>query len=130
MPSHGGSRKKCGAGGRRTRNDEKPGGFHERQPRQLSGPARDIDSPGPAEGAGPGHWTPPRTSSEGGAPMGEGDEGYGEWQELVGAALLGTDRRRGGGPAGSPEALLDAAAVHTVRRRAGLRPAGARPRPE
>ncbi|MFD9106146.1 hypothetical protein ACFVZN_34375 [Streptomyces virginiae] len=37
--------------------------------------------------------------------MGEGDEGYGEWQELVGAALLGTDRRRGGGPAGSPEAL-------------------------
>ncbi len=62
--------------------------------------------------------------------MGEGDEGYGEWQELVGAALLGTDRRRAGGPAGSPEALLDAAAVHAVRRRAGLRPAGARPRPE
>ncbi|APU41776.1 hypothetical protein BSL84_20420 [Streptomyces sp. TN58] len=70
------------------------------------------------------------TSSEGGAPMGEGDEGYGEWQELVGAALLGTDRRRGGGPAGSPEALLDAAAVHAVRRRAGLRPAVAGPRPE
>ncbi|MFI5543189.1 DUF5691 domain-containing protein [Streptomyces sp. NPDC051815] len=63
--------------------------------------------------------------------MGKGDEGYGEWQELVGAALLGTDRRRGGGPAGSPEALLDAAAVHTVRRRAGLRPGPAadRPRP-
>ncbi|MFB6695827.1 hypothetical protein ACFCX3_35450, partial [Streptomyces virginiae] len=48
--------------------------------------------------------------------MGEGDEGYGEWQELVGAALLGTDRRRAGGPAGSPEALLDAAAVQAVRR--------------
>ncbi|MFE2170475.1 hypothetical protein ACFXB3_36245, partial [Streptomyces sp. NPDC059447] len=58
------------------------------------------------------------------------DEGYGEWEELVGAALLGTDRRRGGGPAGSPEALLDAAAVHAVRRRAGLRPAEAGPRPE
>ncbi|MEU5148085.1 DUF5691 domain-containing protein [Streptomyces yangpuensis] len=62
--------------------------------------------------------------------MSEGDEGHGEWQELVGAALLGTDRRRGTGPAGSPGALLDAAAVHTVRRRAGLRPATARPRPE
>ncbi|OKK20927.1 hypothetical protein AMK16_11055 [Streptomyces sp. CB00455] len=55
---------------------------------------------------------------------------YGDWEELVGAALLGTDRRRGAGPAGSPQALLDAAAVHTVRRRAGLRPAGAGPRPE
>ncbi|UUU40425.1 DUF5691 domain-containing protein [Streptomyces sp. NBC_00162] len=62
--------------------------------------------------------------------MGKGDEEYGDWEELVGAALLGTDRRRGGGPAGSPEALLDAAAVHTVRRRAGLRPAGAGSRPE
>ncbi|MFD6974597.1 hypothetical protein ACFWBA_40925, partial [Streptomyces sp. NPDC059949] len=62
--------------------------------------------------------------------MGKGDEGYGEWEELVGAALLGTGRRRGGGPAGSPEALLDAAAVHTVRRRAGLRPAAAGPRPQ
>ncbi|MFI5620612.1 DUF5691 domain-containing protein [Streptomyces sp. NPDC051567] len=63
--------------------------------------------------------------------MGKADEGYGTWEELVGAALLGTDRRRGTGPAGSPEALLDAAAVHTVRRRAGLRPgpAGARPEP-
>ncbi|MFG2712740.1 DUF5691 domain-containing protein [Streptomyces goshikiensis] len=49
----------------------------------------------------------------------------GDWEELVGAALLGTERRRG-----SPEALLDAAAVQTVRRRAGLRPAEAGPRPE
>ncbi|WP_030871239.1 DUF5691 domain-containing protein [Streptomyces sp. NRRL S-37] len=56
------------------------------------------------------------------------------WEELVTTALLGTDRRT---PAGSapgadaPSALLDAAAVATVRRRAGLRPARAaeRPRP-
>ncbi|MET9882177.1 DUF5691 domain-containing protein [Streptomyces sp. NPDC006430] len=53
------------------------------------------------------------------------ETGYGEWEELVGAALLGTERRRG-----SPTALLDAAAVQTVRRRAGLRPAEAGPRPE
>lgn len=57
--------------------------------------------------------------------MGMGDEEYGDWEGLVGAALLGTERRQG-----SPEALLDAAAVQTVRRRAGLRPAGAAPRPE
>ncbi|MEU7551323.1 DUF5691 domain-containing protein [Streptomyces sp. NPDC044571] len=53
------------------------------------------------------------------------DSGYGNWDELVGAALLGTERRQG-----SPGALLDAAAVHTLRRRAGLRPAQAGPRPE
>ncbi|MGP3688016.1 DUF5691 domain-containing protein [Streptomyces sp. IBSNAI002] len=62
--------------------------------------------------------------------MGKRDEGYGDWEELVAAALLGTGRRRGGGPAGSPQALLDAAAVHTVRRRAGLRPAEAGPLPD
>ncbi|MFJ7151897.1 DUF5691 domain-containing protein [Streptomyces sp. NPDC100445] len=49
------------------------------------------------------------------------------------AALLGTDRRAPacatpGRPA--PVALLDAAALATVRRRAGLRPAPAAPRPE
>ncbi|WP_251071235.1 DUF5691 domain-containing protein [Streptomyces sp. ISL-43] len=53
------------------------------------------------------------------------DEALGDWEELVGAALLGTDRRQG-----SPEELLGAAAVQTVRRRAGLRPAEAGPRPE
>ncbi|MFD9306056.1 hypothetical protein ACFWCB_25960, partial [Streptomyces sp. NPDC060048] len=53
------------------------------------------------------------------------EEALGDWEELVGAALLGTDRRQG-----SPEALLGAAAVQTVRRRAGLRPAEAGPRPE
>ncbi|KPI14390.1 hypothetical protein OK074_8660 [Actinobacteria bacterium OK074] len=48
-------------------------------------------------------------------------------------ALLGTDRRTPAGlPPGTetPVALLDAAAVETVRRRAGLRPARAAARPE
>jgi Family of unknown function (DUF5691) len=56
------------------------------------------------------------------------------WEELVTTALLGTDRRppAGTGPASrdAPVALLDAAAVETVRRRAGLRPARAARRPE
>ncbi|MBM7437148.1 DUF5691 domain-containing protein [Streptomyces sp. HB132] len=49
------------------------------------------------------------------------------WEDLVTSALLGTDRRplrMGDGAAAGPAALLDAAAVHTVRRRAALRPAG------
>ncbi|WP_446035029.1 DUF5691 domain-containing protein, partial [Streptomyces olivaceus] len=50
------------------------------------------------------------------------------WEALVTSALLGTDRRTppgsGHGP-GAPEALLDAAAAETVRRRAGVRPARA-----
>lgn len=52
------------------------------------------------------------------------------WEELVTSALLGTDRRTP--PADimvpgkeAPLALLDAAALHTVRRRAGLLPAPA-----
>ncbi|MEU7413242.1 DUF5691 domain-containing protein [Streptomyces sp. NPDC042638] len=55
------------------------------------------------------------------------------WEELVTTALLGTDRRA---PAhavpgrAAPLALLDAAAVATVRRRAGLRPARPAARPE
>ncbi|MEU3468376.1 DUF5691 domain-containing protein [Streptomyces sp. NPDC006687] len=59
--------------------------------------------------------------------MGNADEGYAEadWEELVTAALLGTERR-----GGTPEALLDAAAVRTLRRRAGLRPAPAARLPE
>ncbi|MGW4037516.1 DUF5691 domain-containing protein [Streptomyces sp. NPDC004778] len=56
------------------------------------------------------------------------------WEELVTSALLGTDRRppapRGGPvPADAPAALLDAAALHTVRRRAGLLPAVPEARP-
>ncbi|MFD5447753.1 DUF5691 domain-containing protein [Streptomyces sp. NPDC127100] len=58
----------------------------------------------------------------------------GAWEELVTSALLGTQRRtpRGLEPGReAPAALLDAAAVETVRRRAGLSPARAarRPRP-
>ncbi|MGY6025599.1 DUF5691 domain-containing protein [Streptomyces spinosirectus] len=57
----------------------------------------------------------------------------GAWEELVTTALLGTERRTppGGAPGReAPVALLDAAAVETVRRRAGLRPARAAGRPE
>ncbi|QKW11084.1 hypothetical protein HUT18_22280 [Streptomyces sp. NA04227] len=53
------------------------------------------------------------------------------WDELVTAALLGTDRRtppvRGRAGALPQTALLEAAAVQTVRRRAALRPATAAP---
>ncbi|MFI0733244.1 DUF5691 domain-containing protein [Streptomyces sp. NPDC021225] len=55
------------------------------------------------------------------------------WDDLVAAALLGTERRtppvapRPGQDASA--ALLDAAALSTVLRRAGLRPAAARPAP-
>ncbi|MCR8577248.1 hypothetical protein NE399_24580, partial [Streptomyces sp. Isolate_219] len=55
------------------------------------------------------------------------------WSDLVSAALLGTERRtppvaaRPGQTAAA--ALLDAAAVSTVRRRAALRPAPAGERP-
>ncbi|MFJ4316340.1 DUF5691 domain-containing protein [Streptomyces lavendulae] len=65
----------------------------------------------------------------GGTPTADGaTERHGErdWEDLVATALLGTERR-----GGSPQALLGAAALRTVRRRAGLRPAEAahRPRP-
>ncbi|MBB4713119.1 hypothetical protein BJ965_003001 [Streptomyces luteogriseus] len=55
------------------------------------------------------------------------------WEGLVTTALLGTDRRTPPGTAPGPDApaaLLDAAAVETVRRRAGLRPARAAGRPQ
>ncbi|WP_333774599.1 DUF5691 domain-containing protein [Streptomyces sp. IBSBF 3136] len=54
------------------------------------------------------------------------------WEDLVTTALLGTDRRPPAAVPGgqAPVALLDAAAVATVRRRAGLRPGRAAPRPE
>ncbi|MFF1273855.1 DUF5691 domain-containing protein [Streptomyces marokkonensis] len=55
-----------------------------------------------------------------------------DWEDLVTTALLGTDRRTPAGVAPgprAPSALLDAVAVATVRRRAGLRPARAAERP-
>ncbi|MGW6536077.1 DUF5691 domain-containing protein [Streptomyces sp. NPDC055011] len=49
------------------------------------------------------------------------------WEQLVSAALLGTDRRPAAGARGDEAAgaLLDAAARRTLRRRAGLRPGAA-----
>lgn len=67
--------------------------------------------------------TPAPTDASGGS----------RWEELVTAALLGTARRTPPGvPAGreAPGALLDAAAVETVRRRAGMRPGRAAARVE
>ncbi|NGO13952.1 hypothetical protein G5C60_41760 [Streptomyces sp. HC44] len=55
------------------------------------------------------------------------------WEELVTVALLGTERRTPPGAVPgreAPGALLDAAAVQTVRRRAGLRPGRAATRLE
>ncbi|MEW1861444.1 DUF5691 domain-containing protein [Streptomyces sp. NPDC088194] len=58
----------------------------------------------------------------------------GTWEDLVGSALLGTERRRPTGVVGDAEeaavGLLDAAAVGVVRRRAGLRPGVAGQRPK
>jgi hypothetical protein len=57
----------------------------------------------------------------------------GAWEELVTTALLGTERRTPPGcPPGrdAPRGLLDAAAVETVRRRAGLLPGRAARPPE
>ncbi|MFC7819123.1 DUF5691 domain-containing protein [Streptomyces sp. NPDC057367] len=55
------------------------------------------------------------------------------WEDLVTAALLGTNRRTPRGCASgvrAPAELLDAAAAETVRRRAGLCPVPAAGRPE
>ncbi|MFI1442206.1 DUF5691 domain-containing protein [Streptomyces fructofermentans] len=72
-----------------------------------------------------------------GTPVPTEAPGAGQWEELVTAALLGTTRRTppgvsAGVSAGrdAPTALLDAAAVETVRRRAGLRPGRAAAGPE
>jgi hypothetical protein len=55
------------------------------------------------------------------------------WDDLVGSALLGTERRRPAGVVGDAEeaagGLLDAAAGGVVRRRAGVEPAVAGERP-
>lgn len=63
----------------------------------------------------------------------EGAPTESSWEDLVTVALLGTERRTppGCGPGqDAPMALLDAAAVETLRRRAGMRPARASARPE
>ncbi|NGO73255.1 DUF5691 domain-containing protein [Streptomyces boncukensis] len=49
------------------------------------------------------------------------------WDDMVSAALLGAERRTP--PGGSVTALLDAAALETVRRRAGALPVAPGPRP-
>ncbi|MFE0645856.1 DUF5691 domain-containing protein [Streptomyces sp. NPDC058877] len=79
------------------------------------------------------------TGSDGPAALGSSGDEDGSvrlWEELLTSALLGTDRRP---PAGLvdgatardlPGALLDAAALHTVRRRAGLRPGAAASPPD
>ncbi|MFF1700604.1 DUF5691 domain-containing protein [Streptomyces sp. NPDC058252] len=67
------------------------------------------------------------TSASAGAPAG------GSWEELVTVAMLGTERRTPPGWAPgreAPVALLDAAAVETLRRRAGVRPPRAATPPE
>lgn len=82
----------------------------------------------------PGSAAPTATVSAAAVPTADGAD-KGLWEELVTSALLGTDRRPPAGPAGTaagdlPGALLDAAALHTVRRRAGLRPGPAATPPD
>ncbi|WP_097901920.1 DUF5691 domain-containing protein [Streptomyces sp. b94] len=84
--------------------------------------------PGPAPDRGPGSASAPGSPSVSGPASGFDAVAGLSWEELVTSALLGTDRRppapRGGpAPADAPAAVLDAAALHTVRQRAGLRPA-------
>ncbi|MEU1871863.1 MULTISPECIES: DUF5691 domain-containing protein [unclassified Streptomyces] len=101
--------------------------------------------PGPAPGPAPGPDAAPPSSLDPAASAGTeaavpeagavpaSASGPGVWEELVTAALLGTDRRTPPGVErgpGAAAALLDAAAAETVRRRAGLRPARAARRPD
>ncbi|WP_369171820.1 DUF5691 domain-containing protein [Streptomyces sp. R28] len=86
----------------------------------MNRPSAPVGSPapGPVDSPASGPATSPPPSA---------------WEELVTAALLGTDRRTPPGcPPGreAPTVLLDAAAAETVRRRAGLRPARAAQRPQ
>ncbi|MFC3232534.1 DUF5691 domain-containing protein [Streptomyces nitrosporeus] len=86
---------------------------------------------GPGTGARTG--TTPATAPETGAGARSAPETAVPWDELVTSALLGTDRRplrAGPGLPDGPASLLRAAALHTVRRRAALRPAAGPPLPE
>ncbi|MFG2891974.1 DUF5691 domain-containing protein [Streptomyces sp. NPDC048248] len=84
----------------------------------------------PTNGPSPEHLGAPEGATGTASPAGAS---HAAWSDLVSAALLGTERRdppvaiRPG--QGSATALLDAAAVSTVRRRAALRPAPAGERP-
>ncbi|MGW5394411.1 DUF5691 domain-containing protein, partial [Streptomyces koyangensis] len=86
----------------------------------LPGPDAAPRRSGSGPETGPG--TSPATASPAGTPPHPLP-----WEELVKTALLGTDRRAAPVPAradgNAPGALLAAAAVRTVRYRAGLRPA-------
>lgn len=106
----------------------------------ATGSAHSGPGPAPDRGPGPGSASAPgSTSGSGYGPASGPGSGFDavaglSWEELVTSALLGTDRRppapRGGpAPADAPAALLDAAALHTVRQRAGLRPAVPQARP-
>ncbi|MFF4951651.1 DUF5691 domain-containing protein [Streptomyces chattanoogensis] len=86
----------------------------------------------------PPNTTPQQTAPQKTVPPGtacSGSPAAPAWEDLVTAALLGTERRMPPVPLRSDRspaaALLDAAAVSTVRRRAALRPAlaGERPAP-
>ncbi|MHC0433550.1 DUF5691 domain-containing protein [Streptomyces sp. O3] len=104
--------------------------------------AADTDTaPDPATSTGGGTRTGTGPGTDAGTAAGTGvsagtaaspDTGV-RWEELVTAALLGTERRTPSGIAPDQDAagaLLDAAAAQTVRRRAGLRPAPAAAPPE
>ncbi|MFF8655224.1 DUF5691 domain-containing protein [Streptomyces huasconensis] len=86
----------------------------------------------PAQASVPTQGTAPATAR---APEAASTPPQVAWEELVTAALLGTDRRALPAPLHTPGkepplVLLDEAAVQTVRRRAGLRPAPAAAPPE
>ncbi|MEV1044669.1 DUF5691 domain-containing protein [Streptomyces sp. NPDC049916] len=122
-------------------------------PREATTP-RGTVPPGrttqPGEAAQPGEDIQPRGATQPGEAAQSGEDGTPTatgtsaaasavaslpWEELVTAALLGTDRRPlvppgTPAPVDAPTALLDAAALHTVRQRAGLLTAASEARPE
>ncbi|WP_220096460.1 DUF5691 domain-containing protein [Streptomyces cyaneus] len=102
----------------------------------MNRPSVPVGSPAPGAVNSPAPGTvdsPAPGTVDSPAPGAVDSSPSGAWEELVTAALLGTDRRRPPGCAPgqeAPKALLDVAAVETVRRRAGLRPARAAQRPQ
>ncbi|MFF3521851.1 DUF5691 domain-containing protein [Streptomyces albidoflavus] len=101
--------------------------------RDTTGPAglREAAATEAADDSGSGSGSGPQAGSEATSVNGAPPRPL-PWEELVKTALLGTDRRAApvaaGAEGNAPGALLAAAAVRTVRYRAGLRaaaPAGA-----